>query len=91
MTNESSTLLADLQRRDFQSRRRAAVLEQAGHRYTTRSDTETILHAYEQHGPDCLSAHFGACSAFAIWDNQRPSAFARDRLGDQAALLLLGQ
>src|ERR1019366_3786307 len=31
------------------------VLEQAGHHYTTRSDTETILHAYEQFGPDCVT------------------------------------
>ena len=29
-------------------------LEQAGHRYTTRSDTETILHSFEQYGPDCV-------------------------------------
>ncbi len=38
------------------------ALEQAGHRYATRSDTETILHAYEQHGPDSRAAFPRACS-----------------------------
>ncbi len=57
------------------------ALEQAGHRYTTRSDTETILHAYEQHGQDCL-ALFRGMFAFAIWDSERRRLFcARDRLG----------
>ena len=56
-------------------------LEQAGHRYTTRCDTETILHAYEQHGPDCVKL-FRGMFAFAIWDSEHRTLFcARDRLG----------
>src|SRR5271155_1612791 len=57
------------------------ALERAGHRYRTRSDTETILHAYEQHGGDCLD-EFRGMFAFAIWDSKRRRLFcARDPLG----------
>jgi asparagine synthase (glutamine-hydrolysing) len=57
------------------------ALEQAGHRYTSRSDTETILHAYEQHGSDSLQL-FRGMFAFAVWDSRRRCLFcARDRLG----------
>jgi len=56
-------------------------LEAAGHRYRTQSDTETILHAYEQYGADCL-ARFRGMFAFVIWDSARRTLFcARDRLG----------
>src|SRR5882724_7860825 len=57
------------------------ALELSGHRYASKCDTETILHAYEQHGPDAL-ALFRGMFAFAIWDSERRSLFcARDRLG----------
>jgi asparagine synthase (glutamine-hydrolysing) len=57
------------------------ALEGAGHRYATRSDTETILHAYEQYGPECLE-HFRGMFAFALWDKRNRKLFAaRDRLG----------
>ena len=56
-------------------------LEQAGHRYATRCDTETILHAYEQHGADCVKL-FRGMFAFAIWDSDHRKLYcARDRLG----------
>ncbi|MBV8819666.1 MAG: asparagine synthase (glutamine-hydrolyzing) [Acidobacteriaceae bacterium] len=56
-------------------------LEQAGHRYSTRSDTETILHAYEQYGASCVE-HLRGMFAFAIWDQDARTLFcARDRLG----------
>src|SRR5581483_4587815 len=56
-------------------------LERLGHRYESRCDTETILHAYEQHGPDCVRL-FRGMFAFAIWDRDARTLFcARDRLG----------
>jgi asparagine synthase (glutamine-hydrolysing) len=56
-------------------------LQAAGHVYTTNCDTETILHAYEQHGPACV-AQFRGMFAFALWDGNRRTLFcARDRLG----------
>jgi asparagine synthase (glutamine-hydrolysing) len=57
-----------------------AALERAGHRYRTHSDTETILHSYEQHGAGCLD-EFRGMFAFAIWDRRRRLFCARDRLG----------
>jgi len=56
-------------------------LEAKGHRYRTRSDTETILHAYEEYGWDCVNRLTGMF-AFAIWDGRKRVLFAaRDRLG----------
>lgn len=56
-------------------------LEAAGHRYRSHCDTETILHAYEEWGPACLS-RFRGMFAFAIWDPAARTLFcARDRLG----------
>ena len=56
-------------------------LERAGHRYKTRSDTETIVHAYEEWGDDCVQ-RFRGMFAFGIWDaTRRRFLLVRDRLG----------
>ncbi len=56
-------------------------LERLGHHFTTKSDTETLLHAYEEYGVACLEQLNGQFS-IAIWDNVKKSLFlARDRLG----------
>ena len=56
-------------------------LEARGHRFSTNSDTEVILHLYEDLGPACLDQLNGQF-AIAIWDtNERSLFLARDRLG----------
>lgn len=58
-----------------------AGLEARGHRYRTRSDTETIVHLYEEYGHDCVKQLRGMF-AFGIWDRRKRQLFAaRDRLG----------
>ncbi len=56
-------------------------LQALGHVFHTKSDTEVIVHAWEQWGEDCVQ-RFRGMFAFALWDRKRQSLFmARDRLG----------
>lgn len=56
-------------------------LESRGHQFTTTSDTEVILHLYEDYGPACLE-HLNGQFSIAIWDVRNQSLFlARDRVG----------
>ena len=64
-----------------------AELLAAGHVFKTHSDTETIVHAYEQWGTGCVSRLMGMF-AFAIWDAPRQRLFiARDRFGKKPLFL----
>ena len=64
-------------------------LEGQGHRYVTETDTETIIHLYEEYGLDCVS-RLNGMFAFAIWDAGEERIFlARDRIGIKPLYYLL--
>ncbi len=61
-------------------------LEDLGHHFATESDTEAIVHAYEQFGADCPK-YLRGMFAFAIWDERKEELFlARDRVGKKPIL-----
>jgi asparagine synthase (glutamine-hydrolysing) len=61
-------------------------LEARGHRFKSRSDTEVIVHAYEEYGNDCV-LHFDGMFAFAVWDDaSQRLLLGRDRLGKKPLL-----
>ncbi len=61
-------------------------LEKLGHTFYTNSDTEAIIHAYDQYGADCPK-HLRGMFAFAIWDERTQELFlARDRVGKKPVL-----
>ena len=81
MTNEDGSLHITYNGEIYNHSDFRSSLENKGHRYKTHCDTETILHLYEEHGPDCVKFLRGMF-AFAIWDQRKKQLFiARDRLG----------
>ncbi len=81
ITNEDATLWIVFNGEIFNYVELRPELEARGHRFATHSDTEVLLHAYEEYGPACLEKLNGQF-AFAIWNTKDRSLFlARDRLG----------
>lgn len=79
--NEDHTVAVVYNGEMYNYRELTHELETRGHRFRTRSDTETIVHAYEQWGVGCLKRLRGMF-AFAIWDSVAQSMLiARDRFG----------
>lgn len=81
MSNEDGTVWIIFNGEIYNFAELRGPLEARGHRFTTHSDTEAIVHAYEEYGERCVD-HLRGMFAFAIWDAPRRRIFAaRDRLG----------
>jgi asparagine synthase (glutamine-hydrolysing) len=81
MTNEDGSCWITYNGEIYNHIELRAELEARGHRYRTRSDTETVLHLYEEEGERCVERLQGMF-AFALWDRAREQLLlARDRLG----------
>ncbi|HEV3485764.1 MAG TPA: asparagine synthase (glutamine-hydrolyzing), partial [Vicinamibacterales bacterium] len=81
LTNEDRTVWVVFNGEIYNFAEVRAELEAHGHQFRTRTDTEVIVHGYEQWGPACVE-RFRGMFAFAVWDDrQRRLLLARDRLG----------
>lgn len=81
MSNEDSTLWLVYNGEIYNYRELRLGLKAAGHHFKTSSDTEVIIHAYEEKGEACLN-DFNGQFAFALWDSRKKELFlARDRVG----------
>jgi asparagine synthase (glutamine-hydrolysing) len=81
--NENGTVWGALNGEIYNFQTLRADLQTLGHRFGTRSDTEVLVHAYEEYGADCVR-HLDGMFALAIWDvEQRTLLLARDRMGEK--------
>lgn len=83
MPNEDESLWIVFNGEIYNYKQLRYELEQSGHKFRTQSDTEVILHLYEEYGVNCVE-RLGGMFAFAIWDEFKQRLFlARDRLGQK--------
>ncbi len=81
LTNEDGTIWVTFNGEIYNFKELREDLEGRGHRFGTRSDTEVIVHSYEEYGDECFK-RFNGMFAIGIWDGKRNRlVLARDRLG----------
>jgi asparagine synthase (glutamine-hydrolysing) len=81
MSNENGSIWITFNGEIYNFKTIRAELEQAGHHFRSQTDTEVIIHAYEQWGMSCLDRFIGMF-AFGLWDSRKKELIlARDRIG----------
>lgn len=81
ISNEDGTIWVLLNGEIYNYPELSRDLQARGHRFATRSDTEAIVHLYEEYGDDCFK-HLRGMFAIAIWDSRRRRlVLGRDRVG----------
>jgi asparagine synthase (glutamine-hydrolysing) len=81
MANETGDVVLDYNGEIYNFQRLRVELESLGHLFHSHTDSEVVVHAYEEWGNACVD-HFDGMFAFAIWDRNRRRLFlARDRFG----------
>ncbi len=83
ISNEDDTLFIVFNGEIYNFKSLYEKLIKLGHKFKTQSDTEVIIHLYEEYGYDCLN-YLEGMFAFAIWDKSKNELFiARDRMGEK--------
>ncbi|MFO8056673.1 MAG: asparagine synthase (glutamine-hydrolyzing) [bacterium] len=81
MPNEDQSIWLSFNGEIYNFRELRDELKKRGHVFRTRSDTEVIIHQYEEDGIDCVK-RFNGMFAFALWDSRQKRMFlCRDRMG----------
>jgi asparagine synthase (glutamine-hydrolysing) len=91
MTNEDGSIFIVFNGEIYNFKEIKQKLIKKGHKFNSNTDTEVIIHAYEEFGEECLKL-FNGMFAFAIWDTNNKKLFlARDRLGIKPLYYYLDQ